>query len=1092
MDVTVIWNAREWAEAVAALPVEGPLPCRTVLVPRERVAHVLRRELIQADLSHALAGTRFVIEPYAAVEVLRAGDVEFEPGEEDLRRARLMAIFRSGIQLGYFSLDLLRDKPGWDEAFAHTISDLEGAGLQPVDVESACACGQLRDVAAIWRALDESAGNSWTIQRILLEASRALDGKPALWPFHGSVLAFATGDATVAEARFVRAIPRATLGLIAARPVRESYLNRLGAMFGEGVESVLRSAGVPRNNSSERDLLASFLFEPPSVLADESRPVSNGPDGTVDVEEHAGVEEEVEATADWVARQVAAGIALEDIAVLTPTLDPLAGLVAERLARLPWQNGPLPVFVAGGLPLLGFAGGARALAVVSALRAHLAAEALADVLPALRSSAPDGRHLSRGAAMDLVWSLGTVGGNMARPQGALEWFVRASERVTELEAELARAREAEEAAGGLGRRAREVERLLADLCSVRPALEALVEIARQVVDGDGLSFLWAVLREFLGTWLLQPGEGPRVQALLDERLAALASDEACGILVGDDALRVIEDAVASARITLGRFGEPAVYVGTVREAVGLRFRAVRVIGLTEGHLPSVSREDPVVPDVLRDALKISVTPGLGATPPTAADKALQDLHALDIAIRNASERVALSAARLDVERTQREPSSVILEAAAALGRPNQATGERGPTIPDATTLRRDGFAPARDTATRFRVERPLGEAAWQYVVARGSQCAPGSWRGARFLDLERIENLMKVVGPRPIDGILGTEASILPVPGLTGERPISPSALETLLGCPHAFLLGNVLGFDEPATPPPQREIGQPYYGNLFHAVAAEFYERHGTSFCSREDKLIEWKARADEIVDRAFDNFLRQYPLVGEAVRFQQRERLRRDLHELLSHDWESSTPGRLFVAAERVFGRPNAVRISLGERSVYVRGRIDRLDVEGKKLLVRDLKTGHAHPRIGREEDPDPGLDLQIAVYGLVSRILADRWKVPKEVAASYVYVGRGGASERSYRDDFHATLEPEGRRWLRIAAALLDARLFPRSPNVEDCSYCCFRPVCGVDSIARARALLANTDLIATTLGADVSGTLAEFAALKGVASAGNEED
>ena len=33
----VLWDARGWAEAVVGLPAEGPLPCRTVIVPRENV-----------------------------------------------------------------------------------------------------------------------------------------------------------------------------------------------------------------------------------------------------------------------------------------------------------------------------------------------------------------------------------------------------------------------------------------------------------------------------------------------------------------------------------------------------------------------------------------------------------------------------------------------------------------------------------------------------------------------------------------------------------------------------------------------------------------------------------------------------------------------------------------------------------------------------------------------------------------------------------------------------------------------------------------------------------------------------------------------
>src|SRR3972149_5188866 len=113
--VELLWSARDWAGGIAGLPVDGPLPCRTVLVPRERVAHALRRELLRAGLGHALAGTRFVTPLAAAVEVLQSADVVGAPGEEGLRPARLLALFRQGLALSHFPPDLLRSRPGWDE-----------------------------------------------------------------------------------------------------------------------------------------------------------------------------------------------------------------------------------------------------------------------------------------------------------------------------------------------------------------------------------------------------------------------------------------------------------------------------------------------------------------------------------------------------------------------------------------------------------------------------------------------------------------------------------------------------------------------------------------------------------------------------------------------------------------------------------------------------------------------------------------------------------------------------------------------------------------------------------------------------------------
>jgi len=1062
MQVEIFWDIRDWARAVARMPVRGPLPCRTVLVPREAIAHVLRRELIRSGQGKALAGTRFLPPAAAAVEVLHEAGTVFKLGEESPRPARILALFRSGLVLAEFPLELLQSTPGWDEAFASTISALEEAGLRPADLEGSGSPNRLRDVAAVWRAADDSAGNSWTVSRIYSEAAGVLERNPNLWIFPGPTLACAAGDVTGVEARFLRAIPGVTIGLLAGRPLRKMYLDRMESLLGTDARDALLSTKVPEAHATERDLLVSFLFESPAALADPKRPRSTGPDGTVELEEHSGIEAELEATADWVARQIGSGIPLEEIAVLLPTLDAVAGLVVERISRLLFGEAGLPVHAAGGLLLTGTSSGARALAVVRALRDHLSPEALSEVLPALRSLAPDGRHLSHGAAMDLAWSLGTVGGNPARPEGALEWAVRAVEKQAELTKQLAVARPDDEDGDGasFGRRTGDKERLLQDLAGIAPALDALVSLARQTIERKTLAELWPSFRLFLKDWLLQPSEGPRVHDLLDARLAPLASDSACGSLLGDDALRVIEETIDSLRVPLGRFGEPAVYVGAVRQAVGLSFRAVRVIGLAEGRFPFVPREDPVISDSLRSTLRSVGPSGIVSWPTTAADRALDDLHALDIVIRSARERVALSAPRTDLERSQREPSSVFLEVAAALGRPNRATGEAGRTIPDSIALERDGFEPAREAAAAFRRDKPLGEAAWQDGVSKGELGVPPRWRGILSLDLARIDNLRSPGDAGAMDGMLDIADLNMLIPGLTSERPTSPSELGKLLGCPHQFLLGSLLGFGEPSGPPPQREIGQPYYGNLFHAVAARFSTQHGSSFGAHEGVLADWLPRADAVSDSAFEEFLKEYPLVGKAVRTLQRDRLRRDLRELLEYEWQKPKQRR-FVAAERGFGRPTPVALKINGHSLFLRGRIDRIDVEGGTTIVTDFKTGKPSPRIGNEENPDPLIDLQIAVYALVTRSLAAEWNVPKKVSGTYVYVGRSAVSERDFRNDFDGNLEPKTWQWLAIAAGVLSDRTFPRTPNSKDCKNCRFKPVCGDAVYARAGQLLEGMD-------------------------------
>lgn len=1043
----IISSTEEAVRAVLSLPSAGLLPARTVLVPNNRVAHTLRRELLLLGHHTALAGTRFIPPVAAAVEVLRVAGLSFDEGEEVLRPRRLLAVFRSDLQLRYFDLRFIREAPGWEEAFASTIGELEAAGLSPQDLPQ--DGGRFEDVKTVWGAVERSAEGSWTRARILLEASAVLERDARAWPYDGVILAFGRVDASVAEARFLRALPDSTLAVVPARPLRERYLERAATLFGKETARQLNEWKAPRSSKTERDVLASYLFEPPEMLADPERARSGGLDGTVHLEEHAGVEAEIEAAADWVARQVLEkGRALEEIAVLVPALDPLAAMTAERIARLPWGDGTMPVHVAGGIPLITRAGGARAIAVIRSLRKQLSAEAVAGVLPVLRVHDDERFHLSTGRALDLTYSLGTVGGNPAEPRGALEWSARAGAREKALEALVRRAAESgdDPAQAGLARQMRDFERLLEDLHAIRPALDALVEVARLVVDGCPLARIWPALREFMVQWLLSPGEGVPPWTLLDETLGWLANHSSCVGLTGDDALRVIEETALTARIPIGRFGDPSVFVGTISSGLDLAFRAVRILGLQEGTIPSVPREDAVLPGSVRLAL--------GRLLPDAADQATAQLHALDRVVRDTRDEVVLSAPRFDLERSEHEASSIFVEAAAALGRCD-ATAKGPPAIPDASTIRRHYYQPARLELRSFRIGTPVAESAWQDRIARQGPGVPSSWHGRKSLDLIAIGDLLDGRAPGPFDGLFGGKEGMPILPGVTPGYPISASRLQKLLRCPQQFLLECVLGWDLPASAPAQREIDTLAYGGLLHLVAERYFRDHGAGFSARRSTLEEWQRKGEELARQLFAEFTEQYPLVGEMVRQQQLARLQRDFRTFLEYDWAGGRP-RSLHSVEQGFGRPEPVELRLTAGSLFVRGFIDRIDVEDGMSLIRDLKSGRSHPRAGKEADPDPDRDVQIALYGMVARLRASEWNLPDRIAAAYAYVDGRGESERSFRNDF-ALLEAVATKWLEVASGLLRGGFFPKTPRSEDCRYCAFPAVCGVEAQQRAAAIL-----------------------------------
>jgi hypothetical protein len=561
-----------------------------------------------------------------------------------------------------------------------------------------------------------------------------------------------------------------------------------------------------------------------------------------------------------------------------------------------------------------------------------------------------------------------------------------------------------------------------------------------------------------------------VLTLLDAVLAPLGTDTNVGAIAGDEALAVIEDAIRSLPIGAGRFGDPAVFVGTVRGAAGLRFRAVRVIGLAEGSLPTVPREDAVLPDTVRRAL----TPALATTP----GRVLAQLHALDRVIRDTTDEVVLSMPRRTLDGSEREPSVVFLEALAALGRPDPGSSARAPTFADSLGLRRRGFLPARVEARRFRRESGASQAASLDRAAETPGPVPRQWLSLPELDVRRIRALLDGGAPGPMDGLLGATgaanaANTGPMlSGLAPGRPISASRLKTLLGCPHQHLYENVLGWDEPDEVEVASEIDPMMFGTLFHDVAEAFHRAHGTAFGKRERSLAAWKDIARTFADEVFDSCARSYPLAGDEIRDQQRQRLQRAVRTLLDRDWDGKP--RRFVDVERSFGEPEGIELATPSGPLWVRGQIDRIDVEGGVTLVRDLKTGRPDPR-DPGDAPDATTDIQIALYGLAIKAESGKAepgkaKLPEVVHAAYAYFNARGTGVRAYTDDF-PVLEAAAWQWLALARDLLAARAFPRTPDPEDCTFCRFKPVCGPAAHDRASDVLATAD-----------GVLARFRALK----------
>jgi RecB family exonuclease len=1121
-------DLRAWLiQGLSSLPADLSRRA-TIVLPSLRIAHQLRRHLCLDGHSELLTGVAFLRAEDLAREMLVHAAEPRNMNRSDLRTIGLKALFAGSevddLPLAYFEAQQLTASPGYAEAIAATIEELDDAGLTPVDLEAVAeewrgasadidtqlAARRVQDTATLWKSIDENLRSGdpqlRSAPEALREASDRLTRNPQLVAPSGQVFAVLPPQPTPTLLHFLSTLPGASVALLTGRPIR-----RLGERVIDATATALGTARPaspqpPVTSTTELDLMHSYLFAPPEVLADESRPRSTGADGTVALEQYPGVQDEVSAAVSWALEQVTEHrTPLEEIAIIVPARElatfvvaalerPDKGTAADQIestqaASSPEDSTPnsseqdragalstLPTYVAGGIHVTNSASGHLLLQLLRTLHAALDADSTIPLLPRLRLSGSERERITEAEAGRITYESGIIGGTPSHPDRASEWPTCLARRADALERQLAaldststddaNAAEDDPEKAKFALRRRDAERFLANVRAILPAVDALTALASKVVIDAPLSTLWPAILEFYGEWCRVIPSPTDAARLLDRELRALCAHPIAERLRGRDAIAYMTERLGALRASHGRYGQPRIFIGTPADAMGLTFRAVRLLGTVEGVVPGNPREDPILPDDERRRLTAWLgkhRPAAASGLPTSQSRVLDQTHAIFFAATAARERLALSAPRQWIDGTDRELAGLMLETAVALGRPDAQSGttER---IPSLTRLRHDYIGTALEARAAYDIGCPgVTGAVLRSIATRPAgtdapheKAVPPYWIDTAAGDLFSLARIGAIQDEQRADSLtlsdgmlgahLGPLADALSLPGIQPDRAISASALVTLLACPYRFFLERVLHLDAPSERPPMREIGQPYYGTLVHRVMEQFLREHGERFCRKDGTFEGWTDRILAVADRCFDEFGAEYPLLGDGTTATQRDRVRRDVRTLLQADWDSHLP-LTFVGVEVPFGIPTPVGVALGDgRMLYLRGFIDRIDRKGGQLFIRDVKTGRAKPR---DDDPmHPSLDTQLVVYSLVAPALAGTAGGRVELAA-YTYPSLVSDRERAYDGaaDLDALLT-EGRAWLRRGADLLSARTFLHTADEGSCKYCPFVPVCGDD--------------------------------------------
>ncbi len=503
----------------------------------------------------------------------------------------------------------------------------------------------------------------------------------------------------------------------------------------------------------------------------------------------------------------------------------------------------------------------------------------------------------------------------------------------------------------------------------------------------------------------------------------------------------------------------SVFVGDLRAARGLSFRAVIIPGMIEGEFPQTVRQDPILLDSERQYLSEVLLCDLRQRNRIVEE----ERNEFVLAVQSATEYLLLTYARQEQAsgRTQL-PSSYLLRVVEALsGRITSLAELRDWCVSLPLVPLGNGSPSTALDAIEFHCAK----------VEQAQETHNPAVLGYLPMTLPFFTATLTAVHQRwdvphltPFDGMLEAEtvkqracAHLFP----TNLR-LSPSALEAYARCPFRYFLSAVLGLAPQDDFEALATIRARDRGILLHDILHEFFTR------LRREQRLPVQAHGHEYLVRVLSEVTEKHfavfattKMIGLPLMWElEQERLRTQL-ALFLH-WEEER-GDTFVPAtfETAFGQEDTlhehrffpshiVSFPLDQGGeLLLHGRIDRIDItaDGRQARILDYKSGKkVSGQFAR------GTALQLPLYFFAARLLR-----PDLDWISAEYVALNSSRRKETKSVFAADTWSEASASLQTLVSLLvegiEAGCFAASP--ETCHPCPFPLICG----AQAEALAAR---------------------------------
>jgi ATP-dependent helicase/nuclease subunit B len=737
------------------------------------------------------------------------------------------------------------------------------------------------------------------------------------------------------------------------------------------------------------------LFDPRSAPV-ESR-------GALTVISASGARDECWAAAKEILRLVEdKGLAYEEIGVVARNLEPYRAALEEVFGE-----NAIPLSLASGEPLLRHPLDKCALNLLTLKLKDFPAATVEDLLgsPYLRGAPPRWRSALRDLGIHSGWLQwrGKLAGGDSKDCGPLWDFIR------ELEAELSQSSGSSWSARAAG---------------------ALALLSRRLS--------------------LPADAGPKELAVwetLQAEISSLAGFDLLGETCGEESFfECLTDKLRRATVDSRATGRGVRALG-VMDARGESFRVLFLLGLKEGIFPRTVREDPLLRDGARAALRHPA--GYWIAQKAAGHEEERLLFYL--AAASAREHLYCVYPRSDESGRALVPSLYLRELCRTAGVDFPADSVRH--VPRQPGLKLETLPPALaapgELSLRLALEGKgltgrlpdcMGDAGLldqvlSNAAAIGSWGKPGEWDG--------------MLAPRQ------ATASLV-------ERGLSPSALDSLAACPFQFFARRVLGLDEGKPPCRKSEFPAVLRGEIYHEILERFYRGGGGE--------ADWAARLEACIAQVFSErgwlALGLYPLLWQAAK----DAMTQVLREFLAWDVEDSRrsglkPTRLEERLEGALAPPRPEALAK-LRLHGIADRIDRAD-DGRWRVV-DYKTRWTYGANLRRLALAGKLH-QLSVYAELAAKLPGHERLQEACIYALEESPEATGRQRVYRYDA-AELAEDREAFLQVLAAavrLIREGRFPILPEDGEfgvCGKCAYAMTCRKShgpSRARAAAVRAQPE-------------------------------